>query len=203
MKSWGTKVMALVVGVALWYPTAYGARCGSRDDEAQTPWRQLTWEDYRAKMSSRRSSTAADTKTGLKLVTPKITTEEEADGWLARPSRICIYAVMYKLESGYAFDGKNKRNLAHGQTRFDLTEVFARRFYQEVSALELRGPEPSALESQLRRQIGQRFREMLREWRETMELHNEETDYGRKRMSQKKWQKQVGLWLEELPPVTP
>jgi len=177
------------------------ARCAPRDDDVQTPWRSLSWEDYRAKMSPRASSDAAKTRTGLVLKNEEIAAQAAGDEWVARLGKVCVYATMYKLESGFAANGKNPRNLAHGQLRFDITEVFARRLYWRVAALEVRGPEPGALREELRGRVKQAYRELLQQWIGAMELHSRETDFGRKKLGQRKWKRRVQEWLAEAPPI--
>ena len=192
--------VALAIFLAL--PAALeGARCGPRDDEVTAPWRPLSWDDYRAKLDSRRSSDAATTRVGLVLKNAEVTAAREGDGWVAKVERVCVYAAMYKLESGYTHDNRTERNLAHGQLRFDLTEVFARRLYGRVLAMELEGPEPSALKARLKAEIEKAYTGMRKEWAAAMELHSQQTDYGRRRRGQKMWTRQVQEWLAELPPA--
>ncbi len=182
-------------------PSLAGARCAPRDDDVHAPWRLLTWEDFRARLDSRRTADAATTKTGLILKRVTSTPERDGDEWVAKPENVCVYSVMYKLESGYAEGGRNGKNLRHGQLRFDLTEIFARRLYRRIVATQLRGPEPRALKARLEGDIEKMYQETLQEWIEAMEAFNKETDFGRSKRAEKKWARQVEEWLEEVPPV--
>ena len=196
--------MLTVLAVAGAVPVAAAPRCPPRDNDALTPWRQVTWKDFRGKVGSRLGPEAAHIATDLKLddIEAEVTQEGE-DAWVARPQRICLYAAMNKLHSAARPGSDTDYALRHEQLHFDLTELTARRLHPELMGLEGRGDNAQRAEADLRRRVYEARAAGLKALEALQQEYDGSTAHGTTWLQQKAWQRKIRRWLDETPAYTP
>ncbi|MCX7549317.1 hypothetical protein [Xanthomarina sp. F2636L] len=101
-----------------------------------------------------------------------------------------IETNFYPEKSWYKPERANAHILSHEQLHFDITELHARRFRQQISKLIVSKNLPKNLDM-LHNQIQNDLKNM-------QDLYDTETDYSRQIEAQVKWQKQIALELSNL-----
>ncbi len=178
------------------------AACGRRENDVDTPWRPVGWDDFKGRMSERNSLAAARIATALVLDNVEIAPVQGPDGrWSVEPSKLCVFSRMNKLESGFVPGRNTEKNLAHEQAHFDLTEVFARRLHQRIAALSAEGESDVAAIEALRTQIRRTHDEVFAAWQAEQARYDGETAHGTRPMQQKKWLREIRDLLATTPPI--
>lgn len=165
------------------------------DDEAQTTWRPITWDDFKGRwrQRSRFGIEGAYIASGLQLTEWRAAAERLGeDRWVARPEGLTAFAYMEKFESSVEPGRKNDYALAHEQGHFDLTEVVARELRKKLLALESRGASGRDAALDLKQKVDKAFSNALERLGEIQHRYDGETAHGTKKKIQRRW-------LEEIP----
>lgn len=201
----GAPVLLLaILSVFLAFPTGAAARCPPRDNDVVTPWRQVSWEDFRGRAGGRLSPEAAHIATALKVDDIEAEVVEEAEGkWVARPKAVCLYAAMDKLHSARKPGVDTEAALRHEQLHFDLTELAARRLYPQLMVLEGRGESYHKAQADLYQRIRQAHNAATDAAEKLQREYDEATAHGTSWLMQKAWRRKIGKWLDETPAFDP
>ena len=185
-----TFVLAMVVvGIA---PVSAVTRI---DHEAQTTWREMTWEDFRGPIA--RGHQSAGIATTILAELKRTDLVQQDDGlWTARPLDVPVYAVMNKLVSGVMRGQKADSTLAHEQIHFDIAEIHARRLNAEVYAIEAVSDSRQNARIKLWRAIQKLHTEGMKLFNEMQASYDSETAHGTRKKSQKQWSEKVKDLLE-------
>jgi hypothetical protein len=164
------------------------------DDEAQTTWRQVTWDDFKARWRklSRFGAEAAYIASGIQITDWHAVPERQPDGtYTARPEGLTAFAFMEKFESS-VLPGKNTDYaLAHEQGHFDLTETVARELRAELTALEGRGPTADTAALDLKDQVDTAFAGALQRLDRVQASYDGETRHGTRKRVQRRWLREI------------
>lgn len=170
------------------------------DEEVETTWRPLTWDDFKGTWTrrSRFDRAQAYVATGIRLDEVEIRPRQLPSGeWVATAEHLVPYAYMLKYESSYARGANIDRVLAHEQGHFDLTEAVARRLRAEFAGLEGRGATAEAASDDLSRRIDDRFDAAQRELDRLQSRYDGETGNGTEKKKQKRWLERIAEMLAE------
>jgi len=177
------------------------ARCRKKEDDATTPYRQLTWDDFKGAWTEKTGPAAAYISSGMNLYDAQHLAEETADGWVARLGKICLFAQMAKYESAVRPGTKKEKTLAHEQGHFDLTEFHTRRLYKTLLELETRGQDERQARHELRTAVDKIYKEAVRDWQAEESTYDSETNHGIRKGKQKGWLAKIEEMLDSLPPA--
>jgi superfamily II DNA helicase RecQ len=168
------------------------------DNDAEATWKKLTWDDFRKDLDSWRRE-AAGIASQVVLARTRMQTEERDGKIVARLEVAETYAVMSKLESGFKPGGRSDWALAHEQGHFDVAEVCARRFRQQLPELEAEAASETDAVEALRAQIETIYGAAVENCNALQAQYDGETRHGLNKKSQREWWQKLTQWLEELP----
>lgn len=160
------------------------------DDEAQTTYRQVTWDDFKGRWRrhSRFGAEAAYIASGIQISEWTTDPEKLPDGtWIARPEGLTAYSFMEKYESSVEPGQKSDYALAHEQGHFDLTEVVARGLRVELLGLEGTGASRGEAAVDLKTRVDEAFAAALARMDRIQRQYDGETVHGTKKKQQRKW----------------
>ncbi|MCH9650090.1 MAG: DUF922 domain-containing protein [Deltaproteobacteria bacterium] len=180
---------------------AEAALCGQRENDVHAPYRQVTWKDFKGKLPKSLGPKAAHIASAILLKNFDIDSRQDGEDWVARPTKICLYASMNKLESARRVGHEKPALLAHEQAHFDITEVFTRTLYGKVKAMVVRDSDPGQAAAQLRSQVAVLYQETVAEWKAMQSRYDSESLHGTHKRKQKRWLAQVKKLLADTPPV--
>ena len=140
--------------------------------------RRLTWDDFKAK---------ADDKDPLHALTAtNIDMKAKCeDGEL----KVKVESVFSTKES-WSKNKKSDRLLFHEQLHFDITEIYARRLYKELTSLK-NACNNSAL-------LNKTTDRVFEEWKHQEDLYDKETNHGLDLEKMKLWAEKVNAELKSL-----
>lgn len=202
--AWG---VGLIAGQLLTVPVAW-AECGPVEDETQTTYRQVRWEDFQGEPPGRfgghyRSRVErARIATAIRLEPVEFeTTRDDTGRWLARPANVCVRALMYKDRSSVRPHEQTDRGLRHEQGHFDLTAYFASVLRSPLSALEHRADSPEDAERGLWEQIERDYNAVVERWKEMEARYDRETRHNGSRPAQDRWLREIGGLVSAIEPA--
>ncbi|HEX2607885.1 MAG TPA: DUF922 domain-containing protein [Flavisolibacter sp.] len=154
-----------------------------KEDDELIPWtltRRLNWEDFLCE-PQRHTDAVASTSTSL--------------------------GIAYQVEKGeltYHITCNFSKNkswgllktdyiLAHEQGHFDITELFARKLYQELSAYEFN-------KKTYRKDVNDIYMKIVREKEDMQAAYDGESDHSRKKKTQYEWLDKIDQMLDETAP---
>jgi Bacterial protein of unknown function (DUF922) len=149
--------------------------------------------DNEIRWQQERKLTFGDFKGDVPLATPWAATTSsmihfsyESDG--SKISRVVVSASFIPEKSW--MKKRLPEVLAHEQLHFDITEIFARKFYQEVIKVK----------SANKNELSALFKKVNSECDKFQEQYDGETDHGTKEEIQAKWKEKVTALLLSTPP---
>ncbi len=159
------------------------------DHEANCTYKTLSWDDFRGPVVN--GQQAAWIRSTVILEPFETDFERVDDGFVARPRFPAVYAYMDKLNSGVRTGARNDYTLAHEQRHFDITELHARQFAQEMAVIEGVGADRRAASEDLFDKVQLAY-EALIERLGTMQLtYDGETGNGLRKKQQGKWAEKI------------
>lgn len=148
------------------------------EDESSIPWspnRKLTWDDFMSQPKYG-SEAVALTSTALGLT------------YKAAPSGLQYQITCSFTKHKSWATMKTSYILAHEQAHFDITELFARRLHQALSAYEFQARSFKA-------DIASIYKRVVKEKEEFQKEYDHETDHSRDRQQQKLWLERIDQML--------
>jgi hypothetical protein len=176
------------------------AVCPPREDDVMTPWRQITWDDFRGREPARLGPALAQITTAVSLEGIGMESEEVEPGrWVAKVREICLFAAMSKLHSSRKPAANKPEALQHEQVHFDIAEIAARKLHPRLMALEAEGASEQKAKAALHAKLRQTSIQAHRELDQLQRAYDEKTYHGTVWMMQRKWNRKVQGWLEATP----
>jgi len=150
----------------------------AQEDAIQWSTKRLTWEDYLAKPAAT-DDAAAITSTGVGIE------------YHVRNNELSykITCMFSKTRSWGRY--KSEYILKHEQGHFDITEIYARKLYKEMSEYEFN---PKTFRSDL----DGIYRNVMKEKEDYQNLYDHETDYSRDKKKQAEWLERIAVELKDL-----
>ncbi|MDY7094668.1 MAG: DUF922 domain-containing protein [Acidobacteriota bacterium] len=180
------------------------AVCPPREDDVLTPWRQITWDDFRGGEPARLGPALAQITTAVNLEGIGMEAEEVEPGrWVATVREICLFAAMNKLHSSRKPEARKPDALKHEQVHFDIAEVTARQLHPKLMVLEAEGSSQQKAKAALHKKLRETTIRAHRELDQLQRTYDEKTYHGTVWMMQRKWNRKVERWLEETPSPYP
>ncbi|MFC5270340.1 DUF922 domain-containing protein [Adhaeribacter terreus] len=140
--------------------------------------RRLTWEDFKAK---------ADDKDPLHALTAtNIDMKAKCDNG---ELKVKVESVFSTKES-WSKNKQSERLLFHEQLHFDITEIYARRLYKELTSLK-----NACNNTEQLNKIADR---VFDEWKKQEDLYDKETNHGLDQEKMKVWAGKINLELKSL-----
>ncbi|HLT33703.1 MAG TPA: DUF922 domain-containing protein [Aquaticitalea sp.] len=140
------------------------------------PWREntkLRWNHFRGK-PAKNISAAAVTASGITFEFSIQETESHVVGFNSK-----VFAHFYPNQSWYVKELCNAHILAHEQLHFDITELYARKFRNQISELKL--------SNTIRNQLQSLHENINKELAATQRRYDKETDNSKNPKMQSQW----------------
>jgi hypothetical protein len=154
-----------------------------KEDNEYIPWtydRPLTWEDFQSSPKKNTDAVAsASTSLGIAY---QIRNGELTYQITCNFSKIKSWGIV-----------KTDYILAHEQGHFDITEIFARKLYQELKAYRLNV-------KTYKQDINNIYRKIVAEKEAFQEAYDGQTDHSRQKRAQYEWLDRIDQILEETDP---
>ncbi|QDH77701.1 hypothetical protein FKX85_01025 [Echinicola soli] len=141
------------------------------------PDRKLDWDDFKARPHTGSSYAASIFTSFAWEGDPKV-----EDGRVKL--ELVVKVFMLKSSSWARSSRKDAYGINHEQRHFDITKIVVERFKEKVRQLEL-GPEDYD------GRIGYLYIETYREMNKMQEAYDDETDHGRNKDAQRKWNEYI------------
>lgn len=146
--------------------------------------RPLAWKDFRGKpkvSTNAAALTASGVSFGFSIgKTGKKITDFNTN----------VECVFYPTESWYKDEDANPHILRHEQIHFDITELFTRKFRQQIS--ELRAS------PKIKNQLNSLYKAISKASSKMQNLYDEETNHSINKVQQKKWDDYIVAELRTL-----
>ena len=140
--------------------------------------RRLTWDDFKAQ---------ADAKDPLHALTAtNIDMKAKCDDGELKVKVESTFAT----KESWSKNKKSERLLFHEQLHFDITEIYARRLYKELTNLKNACDNPAQLNKITDR--------VFEEWKAQEDLYDKETNHGLNQDAMKIWAEKVSSELKSL-----
>ena len=155
-----------------------------REEDAEfIPWideRRLTWEDFMSE-PKKHSDAVASTSTSLGIA-----------------YQVAGSGLEYKITCNFSKTKswgllKTDYILAHEQGHFDITEIYARKLYQELQQYQLN-------RKSYKKDINEMYQSIVREKEAMQAAYDGESDHSRNRRMQYEWLEKIDLLLLETAP---
>ena len=162
--------------------------CFSQNQDLETAaWQEdkpLVWKDFKGKPNPN-TDAAALTASGISFGFSISKTGNRITGFTAD-----VECIFYPTESWYKIEDANAHILRHEQLHFDITELHARKFRQQISQLKA--------SSRLRGQLNNLYKEISKASSLMQNLYDEETNHSINKVQQKKWDDYIVAELKKL-----
>ena len=153
------------------------------EDDEFIPWinqRRLSWDDFQGE-AKRNTDAVASTSTSLGI------SYQIKNGEL-------VYTITCKFSKVKSWGSlKTDYILAHEQSHFDITEIFARKLYQAMQQYEFN-------RKTFKKDINEIYQDIVRQKEEMQAQYDGETDHSRKRKAQYDWFEKIDQLLMETAP---
>ncbi|GGG53614.1 DUF922 domain-containing protein [Bizionia arctica] len=159
----------------------------SQNEEPVIIWEEsnkLSWENFKEKPEPN-SDAVAITASGITFQYAVQTSDNQITGFTTQ-----VQTLFYPEKSWCKPERTNAHILSHEQLHFDITEWHARKFKQQIKALEISEKLPKNLDAL--------YKNSIKDLNKMQDLYDSETDYSRKIEAQAKWQEQVHKELTQL-----
>ena len=160
---------------------------GTIANEETLSWnesRKLTWDDFKGSPNSN-SDAVALTASGITFGYSVKTTNDRIVGYSAS-----VEAHFYPNKSWYKTSKADDYILAHEQLHFDITELYVRKFRQQLERL--------VVNQNIKTQLNQIHQAINKALDKTQKTYDEETNHSINNAAQKYWQEYVHKELEKL-----
>jgi hypothetical protein len=137
---------------------------------------RFTWEDFKGKVPVT-SNAAATTASGLSY---DFSTYYEHDKMKIKYN---VYAYFYPTKSWYKPKICNDVTLLHEQLHFDITELYARKFREQLAN--------STFTDNVKEEVRRIYKATLRQLNDFQNKYDSETDYSRNLPVQERWVKEI------------
>lgn len=161
--------------------------CFSQNEKSGIIWDEavkLSWDNFKEQPDST-TDVVAITASGMTFQYAIKKSDNQIIGFTSK-----VVTLFYPEKSWYKPERANLHILAHEQLHFDITELYARKFRQQISQLiisENLGENLDVLHLQIQQDLKKR-----------QNLYDSETDFSRQMEAQSKWQEQIALELSML-----
>lgn len=186
------------LALAAWLLATAAAAAAPRFDNAtETTHRQVTWADFKGRLSGS-AAEQAQISTAIQSLPLEVRATPVNKGyWVAAPQAVHFYATMNKALSGAGKGARTELLLAHEQGHFDLTEIMARRLSQRLAGVEAQGASAEEARANVMAKIDRAHRAAVAELAEAQALYDRETKHGVVRRKQRQWDRRIAVMLEE------
>lgn len=183
-----------VIVIALVWPLS-AAAIPRVDHEANCTYKQLSWDDFRGPTVNGQQAAWILSTVILESFESQFETTE--DVVVATAKYPAVYAYMDKLGSGVRTGARNEYTLAHEQVHFDITELHARQFAEQMKTIRGVGPDRRSATQDLYAQVEVAYEELMRRLGTMQRAYDGETTNGLRKKDQKRWAAKVEALLAE------